>query len=107
MRSITVSVMFCLTSMPRINPWPLRSSGTQPMPCFTASAGVVDRHLVPIDQYRAAGFTIRAAEQADRLGATGADQAGQPDNLTFADAEADILNTIVARKDGAPPARHP
>ena len=63
----------------------LRSSGTRPMPARMASIGERMATSLAVDQHAAALHRVGAEDGAGELGAAGADQAGEAQDLALAD----------------------
>ena len=80
--------------------WRLRSSGTSPMPSAMASAGDCRRDRLAVERDRAGGDAVGAEDGARKLGAAGADQAGDAEDLAGLEVEVDALEHDGVRRFG-------
>ena len=69
----------------------LRSSGTRPMPWRIASCGERMRDRLAVDEDAAGIERIGAEDRPRHLGAAGADQAGDAEDLAVADRQRDVV----------------
>ena len=66
------------------------------MPRAIASAGAASATALAVDGERAALGAVRAEDHARRLGAAGAEQAGEADDLARAHLERDVAHASAA-----------
>ncbi len=85
----------------------LRSSGTRPMPWRIASCGERMRDRLAVDQDAAGIEGIGAEDGARHLGAAGADQPGDAENLAPPDRQRDVGEHRGARVAARAAARQP
>ena len=106
-RSRSASVTFFVPLQSRTSACDLRSSGASPRPRRIARRGLGLQRL-PLDDDLALVHPVEAVDEAQELGAPGADEAAEPDDLARAHLEARLANRREAasrREPRAAPAR--
>ena len=83
-------------------PWLLRSSGASPTPAATAAPHRPGAQPPAVDGDRAGGRPCGRRRRLEDLGAPGADQPGEPDDLAGADVEGDVRELARAGRGPRP-----
>ncbi len=73
------------------SPWALRSSGSRPIPLPNRVGGCAERDGLAVAEDAAGITAIGAGQHARQLGPARAEQPGNPDHFTGAQAETDVV----------------